>query len=101
MLGSRRSCQSNAARRQPDDSRGLHVGEPGWRAEASVSAAATPGITILRGGIEAIADTAAAAEAAGFDAVWTPEFYTRSAVVTLARIASQTSRSRGGTSIAY
>jgi probable F420-dependent oxidoreductase len=62
---------------------------------------ATRGITILRGGIEAIAATAAAAEAAGFDAVWTPEFYTRSAVVTLASIAARTSRCRVGTSIAY
>jgi probable F420-dependent oxidoreductase len=66
-----------------------------------VSATATRGITILRGGIEAIADTAAAAEAAGFDAVWTPEFYTRSAVVTLASITARTSRCRVGTSIAY
>ena len=66
-----------------------------------MTAEATRGITILRGGIESIADTAAAAEAAGFDAVWTPEFYTRSAVVTLASIASRTSRCRVGTSIAY
>jgi probable F420-dependent oxidoreductase len=59
------------------------------------------GITILRGGIETIAATAAKAEAAGFDAAWTPEFYTRSAVVTLARIASLTERCRVGTGIAY
>jgi probable F420-dependent oxidoreductase len=61
----------------------------------------TRGITILRGGIEAIAERAEAAEAAGFDAVWTPEFYTRSAVVTLASIAARTTRCRVGTSIAY
>jgi probable F420-dependent oxidoreductase len=62
---------------------------------------ATRGITILRGGIETIAEAAAAAEAAGFDAAWTPEFYTRSAVVTLARIAACTHNCRVGTSIAY
>jgi probable F420-dependent oxidoreductase len=66
-----------------------------------MNSTATRGITILRGGIEAIAETAAAAENAGFDAAWTPEFYTRSAVVTLARIAARTSRCRVGTSIAY
>jgi probable F420-dependent oxidoreductase len=55
----------------------------------------------LRGGVEAIADTAAAAENAGFDAAWTPEFYTRSAVVTLAAIAARTTHCRVGTSIAY
>ena len=66
-----------------------------------MSATATRGLTILRGGIDAIAQTGAAAEAAGFDAVWTPEFYTRSAVVTLASIAARTRRCRVGTSIAY
>jgi probable F420-dependent oxidoreductase len=66
-----------------------------------MSATATRGITILRGGIDAISDTATAAEAAGFDAVWTPEFYTRSAVVTLASIAARTASCRVGTSIAY
>jgi probable F420-dependent oxidoreductase len=66
-----------------------------------MTATATRGITILRGGIGAIAEAAAAAEAAGFDAAWTPEFYTRSAVVTLASIAARTSRCRVGTSIAY
>jgi probable F420-dependent oxidoreductase len=61
----------------------------------------TRGVTILRGGIETIATNAAGAEAAGFDAVWTPEFYTRSAVVTLGQIASRTSRCRVGTGVAY
>src|ERR1700676_4901749 len=63
--------------------------------------AVSRGVTVLRGSIEAIAATAAAAEAAGFDAAWTPEFYTRSAVVTLASIAARTSHCRVGTSIAY
>jgi probable F420-dependent oxidoreductase len=56
---------------------------------------------VLRGSVGAVADTAAAAEAAGFDAAWTPEFYTRSAVVTLAQMAARTSSCRVGTSIAY
>lgn len=62
---------------------------------------ATRGITVLRGGVESVARTAAAAETAGFDTAWTPEFYTRSAVVTLARMATLTSTCRLGTSIAY
>ncbi len=66
-----------------------------------MKAQTTRGVTILRGEIDTIASTAAAAEATGFDAVWTPEFYTRSAIVTLAQIASHTSRCRVGTAIAY
>jgi len=62
---------------------------------------ATTGVTILRGSVQTLADTAERAEAAGFDAVWTPEFYTRSAVVTLAAMANRTSSIRVGTSIAY
>jgi probable F420-dependent oxidoreductase len=62
---------------------------------------ATRGITILRGDIETLATTAADAEAAGFDAAWTPEFYTRSAIVTLAQMAARTRAIRVGTSIAY
>jgi probable F420-dependent oxidoreductase len=62
---------------------------------------ATRGATILRGEIETIAATAANAEAAGFEAVWTPEFYTRSAIVTLSQIAARTNSCRVGTSIAY
>lgn len=59
------------------------------------------GITVLRGGVEDIAATAARAEENGFDAAWSPEFYTRSAIVTLARMATTTSRVRVGSSIAY
>jgi probable F420-dependent oxidoreductase len=61
----------------------------------------TRGVTILRGRIETIATSAAEADAMGFDAVWTPEFYTRSAIVTLGAIAARTSSCRVGTSIAY
>lgn len=59
------------------------------------------GVTVLRGGVADVADAAARAEAAGFDSAWTPEFYTRSAVVTVAAMAARTSSCRLGTSIAY
>lgn len=59
------------------------------------------GITVLRGGVEDIAAAAATAEERGFDAAWSPEFYTRSGVVTLARMATTTSSIRVGSSIAY
>lgn len=62
---------------------------------------ATRGITVLRGGVEQIAQAAARAERSGFEAVWSPEFYTRSAIVTLARVATETSTARVGSSIAY
>jgi probable F420-dependent oxidoreductase len=62
---------------------------------------ATRGVTVLRGSVQTLAQTAQAAEAAGFDAVWTPEFYTRSAVVTLAAMAERTASVQVGTSIAY
>lgn len=61
----------------------------------------TYGITVLRGGVKDIAKTAGKAERRGFDTAWSPEFYTRSAVVTLARIAAETSTARIGSSIAY
>ena len=66
-----------------------------------MSVQASRGVTILRGGIEAIAATAETAEGVGFDTVWTPEFYTRSAIVTLAQIAARTRCCRVGTGIAY
>jgi probable F420-dependent oxidoreductase len=62
---------------------------------------ASRGVTILRGSVQTLADTAARAEAAGFSAAWTPEFYTRSSVVTLAAMANRTSSLTVGTSIAY
>jgi probable F420-dependent oxidoreductase len=62
---------------------------------------ATRGETILRGSVQTLAETAARAEAAGFHSAWTPEFYTRSSVVTLAAMAARTSDIRLGTSIAY
>jgi probable F420-dependent oxidoreductase len=67
----------------------------------SAASTASRGITVLRGGVEDIAATGARAEQRGFHTVWSPEFYTRSAVVTLARLATETSRARVGSSIAY
>lgn len=62
---------------------------------------ATRGFTVLRGGVRQIAAAAADAERRGFDTTWSPEFYTRSAVVTLAQMAATTSKVRVGSSIAY
>jgi probable F420-dependent oxidoreductase len=61
----------------------------------------TRGITILRGSVEMLARTAANAEASGFSAAWTPEFYTRSAVVSLSAMVTATDRIQLGSSIAY
>ena len=54
------------------------------------------GITVIRGRINEIAGVAVKAERNGYDTVWSPEFYTRSAVVTLAQIASTTIKARIG-----
>ena len=59
------------------------------------------GFAILRGGVADAAGTAARAEKLGYDAAWSPEFYTRSAVVSLAAMANATSSARLGSSIAY
>ena len=61
----------------------------------------TTGITVLRGSVAELGDAASTAEATGYQRVWTPEFYTRSAVVTLAHMAARTERVGLGTSIAY
>jgi probable F420-dependent oxidoreductase len=62
---------------------------------------ATRGITVLRGSVEMLARTAMRAQEAGFSAAWTPEFYTRSAVVSLSAMAAATSEIALGSSIAY
>jgi probable F420-dependent oxidoreductase len=62
---------------------------------------ATRGLTVLRGSVATVADAAGEAERRGFHTVWSPEFYTRSAVVTLSQMAARTSRARVGSSIAY
>ncbi len=59
------------------------------------------GVTVLQGRVRDVGAAAVAAEARGYDAVWSPEFYTRSGIVTVAHMAGLTSRVRIGTSIAY
>jgi probable F420-dependent oxidoreductase len=51
--------------------------------------------------MEAIAETARLAEAAGFESVWATEFYDRSATVALAAMAQATARVELGSAIAY
>jgi alkanesulfonate monooxygenase SsuD/methylene tetrahydromethanopterin reductase-like flavin-dependent oxidoreductase (luciferase family) len=62
---------------------------------------ATRGFAILRGDVTDAANTAAEAERLGYHAAWSPEFYTRSAIVSLAAMAQVTSTARIGSSIAY
>ncbi len=59
------------------------------------------GIAVFGPSLEAMAQTAAAADAAGFDAVWTSELYNRSATITLAAIAAATQRCAIGSGIVY
>ena len=65
------------------------------------SMAGTRGFAILRGGVADAAATAAQAERLGYHAAWSPEFYTRSGVVSLAAMAQVTSAAQIGSSIAY
>ncbi len=62
---------------------------------------ATRGFAILRGGVRDAAKTAAAAESLGYHRAWSPEFYTRSAIVSLAAMAQATTTIRIGSAIAY
>ncbi len=59
------------------------------------------GITIMGGDVATCARIAARAEAAGFSSAWTAEFYDRSATVSLAAMATATSRIRLGSAIVY
>jgi probable F420-dependent oxidoreductase len=59
------------------------------------------GFTILRGGVSDAAAAAVAAEWNGYDTAWSPEFYTRSAVVSLAAMTTGTTTIRVGSAIAY
>ncbi|HCT76431.1 MAG TPA: LLM class flavin-dependent oxidoreductase [Micromonosporaceae bacterium] len=61
----------------------------------------TRGFTVLRGGVRDVAAMAKTAERLGFHSVWSPEFYTRSAIVTLAAMAYSTASCRIGSAIAY
>jgi probable F420-dependent oxidoreductase len=51
--------------------------------------------------VRAMGEIAAAADAAGLEAAWTPELYNRSATITVAHMAERTTRCRVGTAIAY
>jgi len=66
-----------------------------------VSAAARRGLCVFGADLDALAAGAEAADAAGFDGVWTSELYNRSATVTLAAAALRTSRAKLGSGIIY
>ena len=51
--------------------------------------------------VRSMGEVAAAADAAGIDAAWAPELYSRSATITVAEFAARTRRCRIGTAIAY
>jgi alkanesulfonate monooxygenase SsuD/methylene tetrahydromethanopterin reductase-like flavin-dependent oxidoreductase (luciferase family) len=74
---------------------------PGGLPAMTTPTEATRGFAILRGDVTDAASTAAAAERLGYHAAWSPEFYTRSAIVSLAAMAQVTSTARIGSSIAY
>lgn len=59
------------------------------------------GICAFASDIDAMAAAGAAADAAGFDSVWTSELYNRSATVTLAAVAGATNRCTIGSGIMY
>jgi probable F420-dependent oxidoreductase len=61
----------------------------------------TVGIEPQGASVRDMGEIAAAADAAGLDAAWTPELYNRSATITLAEMAHRTQRCRVGTAIAY
>src|SRR6201986_625823 len=59
------------------------------------------GFAVLRGGVAETAQVAAEAERRGYQTSWSPEFYTRSGVVSLAAMAQATNQARIGSAIAY
>ncbi|KMO68065.1 LLM class flavin-dependent oxidoreductase [Mycolicibacterium obuense] len=61
----------------------------------------TYGVSILGADLQSLAQTAAAADAAGFDAAWASEFYSRSGSISMAAMASGTRNCRIGSSILY
>jgi len=62
---------------------------------------ATRGFAVLRGGVADAAAVSAEAERRGYQTAWSPEFYTRSGVVTLAAMSQSSQRCRIGSAIAY
>jgi probable F420-dependent oxidoreductase len=61
----------------------------------------TYGVSILGADLQSLAQTAAAADAAGFDAAWASEFYSRSGSISMAAMANRTRNCRIGSSILY
>lgn len=61
----------------------------------------TYGVAILSPDLTSMSRNAAAADAAGFDAVWASEFYSRSGTIAMAAMAAATSTCRVGSSIVY
>lgn len=61
----------------------------------------TYGVAILSPDLTALAETAQAADQAGFDAVWASEFYSRSGTISMAAMAATTRNCRVGSSIVY
>lgn len=70
-------------------------------AASIASGAASRGLVLLGGDLDLVQDVTRRAEAAGFDSVWTTEFYERTAVVSLAAMAMVSSRVQLGSAIAY
>lgn len=61
----------------------------------------TYGVAILTPDLNTQAEAAAQADRAGFDAVWASEFYSRSASISMAAMATATQHCRVGSSILY
>jgi probable F420-dependent oxidoreductase len=59
------------------------------------------GISVFAGSIEEMTSAAAAADAAGFQSVWTSELYNRSATITLAALADRTAECAIASGIMY
>jgi len=61
----------------------------------------TYGLSVLGADLQSMAQTARAADDAGFDAAWASEFYSRSGSITMAAMANSTQNCRIGSSILY
>lgn len=61
----------------------------------------TYGLSVVGADLKSLAQTAAAADAAGFDAAWASEFYHRSGSISMAAMANSTQNCRIGSSILY
>ncbi len=61
----------------------------------------TYGLSVLGADLQSMAQTARAADDAGFDAAWASEFYSRSGSISMAAMANSTQNCRIGSSILY